>query len=137
MTVEENKQFMRRFVEEAINQKNLNAIDDLAIEDFVEHIPFPGQGPGREGLKYAVGALLSGFPDMHWTIEEQIAEGENVVSRFTMTGTHLGEFLGIPPTGKSIEVWGIVIDVVREGKFAESRIILDMMALMHQLGRLV
>ena len=136
MTPEENKQFMRRFVEEAINQKNLHAIDQLVAEDFVEHVPFPGQGPGREGLKYAVASLLSGFPDMRWTIEEQVAEGEKVVSRFTMTGTHQGGFLGMAATGKSIQVWGVVIDVVREGKFAESRIIMDMMGLLHQIGML-
>lgn len=134
MTTEENKQLIRRFVEEAINQQNAGAIDEIVAQDFVEHVPFPGQGPGREGLKYAVAALLSGFPDMQWTIDEQVAEGEKVVSRFTMRGTHHGEFLAIPPTGKSIEVWGIVIDVVRNREFAESRIILDMMGLMHQLG---
>lgn len=78
--------------------------------------------------------FVSAFPDLHWTLEEQIAEGEKVVSRFTMTGTHQGEFLGMAPTGKSIQVWGVVIDVVREGKFAESRIIMDMMGLLQQLG---
>ena len=136
MTLDENKQFMRRFVEETINQKNLDAIDQLVVEDFVEQVPFPGQGPGREGLKHAVGALLSAFPDMHWTIEEQIAEGEKVVSRFTMTGTHQGAFLGMAATGRAIRVWGVVIDVVREGRFAESRIIMDMVGLLQQLGML-
>ena len=117
-----------------INKKKLDALDTLVAEDFVEHIPFPGQGPGREGLRYAIANFLSGFPDMRWKVEEQIAEGEKVVTRFTMSGTHLGEFIGIAPTGKSVQVWGIVIDVVREGKFAESRIIMDMMSLMQQLG---
>ena len=136
MTSEETKRFMQHFIEETINKKNLDALDTLVAEDFVEHIPFPGQGPGREGLRYALGTFLSGFPDMHWMVEEQIAEGEKVVTRFTMSGTHQGEFLGITPTGKSVQVWGIVIDVVREGKFAESRIIMDMMGLLQQLGML-
>jgi predicted ester cyclase len=70
------------------------------VEDFVEHVPFPGQGPGREGLRYAAATYLSAFPDMEWSLEEQIAEGEKVVSRFTMSGTQRGVFLGIPPTGK-------------------------------------
>jgi steroid delta-isomerase-like uncharacterized protein len=134
MTSEETKRFMQHFIEETINKKNLDALDSLVAEDFVEHIPFPGQGPGREGLRYAIATFLSGFPDMRWTVEEQIAEGEKVVTRFTMSGTHQGEFLGIAPTGKSVQVWGIVIDVVHEGKFAESRIIMDMMSLMQQLG---
>jgi steroid delta-isomerase-like uncharacterized protein len=136
MTSEENKQFMQRFVEEVINQKNLDALDTLVAQDFVEQVPFPGQGPGREGLRYAISTFLAAFPDLHWTVEEQIAEGEKVVSRFRMTGTHQGAFLGIAPTGKSVEVWGIVIDVVRAGKFAESRIIMDTIGLMQQLGAL-
>ncbi len=136
MTPEENKRFMQRFVQETINQKNLDALDELVAEDFVEHVPFPGQGPGREGLRYAIATLLSAFPDMEWTVEEQIAEGQKVVSRFTMSGTHRGEFLGIAPTGKPVQVWGVVIDVVREGKFAESRIIMDMLGLMGQIGAL-
>ena len=131
---EDNKQFMQRFVEETINKKNLNAIDELVAMDFVEHVPFPGQGPGREGLRYAISTFLAAFPDMHWTLEEQIAEGEKVVSRLTMTGTHRGAFLGIPPTGKPVKVWGVVIDVVRDRRFAESRIIMDTLGLMQQLG---
>ncbi len=90
---EENKRFMRRFVKEVINQKNLAALDELVADEFLEHLPFPGQGPGRAGLKDAISAFVSAFPDLHWTIDEQIAEGEKVVSRFTMTGTHRGEFL--------------------------------------------
>jgi predicted ester cyclase len=67
-------------------------------------------------------------------VNEQIAEGEKVVTRFTLTGTHQGEFMGIPPTGKSVEVWGVVIDVVRNNPFSESRIIMDNVGLLHQLG---
>jgi steroid delta-isomerase-like uncharacterized protein len=131
---EGNKQFMQRFVEEVINKKNVDAVDQLVAEDFVEHVPFPGQGPGREGLKHVISTFLSAFPDIQWILEEQIAEGQKVVSRFTMTGTHYGEFLGIPPTGRSVKVWGVVIDVVKDGKFAESRIIMDTLGLMQQLG---
>lgn len=134
MTLEENKKFMSNFIEEVINKKNLDAADDLVAEDFLEHLPFPGQGPGREGLKFAINAMLTGFPDMKWTVEEQIAEGETVVTRFTWTGTHDGAFMGIPPTNKKVEVWGVVIDVVSGGLFAESRIIMDTVGLLQQLG---
>ncbi|NOK60907.1 MAG: ester cyclase [Chloroflexi bacterium AL-W] len=134
MTPEENKQFMQHFVEQTINQKNLAIIDELVAEDFIEHIPFPGQGPGREGLKFAIGALLTAFPDMHWTIEEQVAEGETVISRFSWTGTHCGAFMGIPATEKSVESWGVVIDVIRDGKFSESRILMDSLGMLQQLG---
>ena len=134
MTLEENKKFMSNFIEEVINKKNLDAADDLAAADFIEHLPFPGQGPGRDGLKFAINAMLTGFPDMNWTVQEQIAEGETVVTRFTWTGTHDGAFMGIPPTNKKVEVWGVVIDVVRDGLFAESRIIMDTVGLLQQVG---
>jgi steroid delta-isomerase-like uncharacterized protein len=134
MISENNKQFMQRFVERAINQKDIDAMDELVAEDFVEHVPFPGQGPGREGLKDVISSLVSAFPDLHWTVEEQIGEAEKVVSRFRMTGTHQGVFLGIAATGKPVDVWGVVIDVVRDGRFAESRLIMDTLGLMQQLG---
>lgn len=134
MTLEENKKFMSHFIEEVINNKNLDAADTIVAADFLEQIPFPGQGPGREGLKFVLSAMFTGFPDMHWTVNEQVAEGETVVTRFTWTGTHQGEFMGIPPTHKTVEVWGVVIDVVRNNLFSESRIIMDTMGLLHQLG---
>lgn len=134
MAAAENKEFMTHFIEEVINKKNLHAIDDLVAEDFTEQVPFPGQGPGREGLKFAITAMLAGFPDMHWTVQEQIAEGEKVVTRFTWTGTHAGAFMGIPPTNKRVEVWGVVMDVVRSGRFAESRILMDTVGLLQQVG---
>ena len=134
MELEANKKFMNYFIEEVINNKNLDAANDLVAEDFLEEIPFPGQGPGREGLKFALQSMFTGFPDMTWTVQEQIAEGEKVVTRFSWTGTHKGDFMGIPPTEKTVEVWGVVIDVVRNGLFAESRIIMDTVSLLQQLG---
>jgi steroid delta-isomerase-like uncharacterized protein len=131
---EQNKSIIRHFVDEVINKKNLAAVDTLVAEDFLELVPLPGQGPGMEGLKYAIGLFLDAFPDIHWALDEQIAEGDKVVSRFTWTGTHRGPFLGIPPTGRTVTVWGVVIDVVRGGKFAESRILMDTLGLMQQLG---
>jgi hypothetical protein len=71
---EENKRFMRHFVDEAINRKNLDAIDELVVPNFIEHVPLPGQGPGREGLKHAIGMLLTAFPDMAWKTDEQNAD---------------------------------------------------------------
>ncbi|MCF2505306.1 ester cyclase [Dyadobacter sp. CY107] len=108
--------------------------NDLVWEDFIEHLPFPGQGPGREGLKFALNSMFTGFPDMHWSVNEQIAEGEKVVTRFTWTGTHKGNFMGISPTNKQVEVWGMVIDVVSNNLFSESRIIMDTIGLLQQLG---
>lgn len=134
MNLEANKKFMTHFIDEVINAKNLDAINILVAEDFIEHIPFPGQGPGRAGLRFVLQSMFTGFPDMYWTVHEQISEGEKVVTRFTWTGTHEGEFMGIPPTKKSVEVWGVVIDVVKNNLFSESRIIMDNIGLLKQLG---
>jgi steroid delta-isomerase-like uncharacterized protein len=134
VSIKENKAVTQRFVDEAINWKNLDALNQLVAEDFIERVPFPGQGPGREGLKATIGAFLQAFPDIVWTTHEQIAEADNVVSRFTWTGTHRGEFLGVPATGRRVTVWGVLIDVVRGGKMVESRIIMDTLGLMQQLG---
>jgi steroid delta-isomerase-like uncharacterized protein len=134
MNPQQNKLFVGRFVEEVLNNKKLDSINELVAEDFVERVPFPGQGPGREGLKHAIDLFLSAFPDIQWTLDEQIAEGEVVVSRFTWTGTHRGEFLGIPPSGKRVKVWGLVMDVVTDGRLSQSRIIMDTLGLLQQLG---
>lgn len=134
MNLEENKKVINYFIEEVINNKNLDAVNDIVAEDFIEEVPFPGQGPGREGLKFALQSMFTGFPDMTWNVHEQIAEGEKVVTRFTWTGTHKGVFMGIPPTNKTVEVWGVVIDVVKDNLFTESRIIMDNIGLLQQLG---
>jgi steroid delta-isomerase-like uncharacterized protein len=134
MNLEENKRVVQRFVDETINKKNLDALENLVAEDFVEQLPFPGQVPGREGLRFAISLFLQAFPDIKWALEEQIAEGDKVVSRFAWTGTHRGEFLGIAATDRIVTGWGVVIDVVRGGKLVESRIIMDTMGLIQQLG---
>jgi steroid delta-isomerase-like uncharacterized protein len=127
------KNVINQFIDEVLNKKRMDAIDEIVAEDFIEHVPFPGQGPGRAGLRDAVTAFMTAFPDMQWRVDQQIAEGDTVVTRFTLTGTHLGDFMGIPPTGRPIDVWGVVIDRVRGGLFAESRILLDAPTLMRQL----
>jgi steroid delta-isomerase-like uncharacterized protein len=136
MTTEDNKALINRFIEEALNSKRLDVLDEIVAEAFVEHVPFPGQGPGREGLRDVLQMFLAAFPDMKWDVHEQIAEGDYVVTHFSWSGTHAGSFLGIPATGRLVRVWGIVIDTVRAGKFAESRIIMDSIGLFKQLGAL-
>ena len=131
---EENKTIEGRFIEEVLNGKNLAAADELVAEDFVELDPFPGQEQGREGLKELLGMFFGAFPDIRWTIEELIAEVDKVVNRFTFRGTHRGEFLGVPATGRQVEVKGVVIDRIAEGKIADSRILMDALGLMQQLG---
>jgi len=78
--------------------------------------------------------LRAAFPDMHWTIQEQIAQGDKVLTRFEWTGTHRGAFLGVPATDRAVRVWGMVIDRLEGGKIKETRILMDTLGLMMQLG---
>ncbi len=134
MAATENKAVIASFVEEVINQGQLERADDLVAADFVELEPLPGQQQGREGLKQVIGAFRTAFPDIRWVIEEMVAEGEKVFSRFTWHGTHRGEFFGVPATGKQITVKGMVVDRLMAGKMAESRILMDGLSMMTQLG---
>lgn len=131
---QDNATIVRRFVDEVITQGNIDATAQFAWEDVVEQVPFPGQGPGLEGLKNVLSAMRSAFPDLVFSIHEQVSEGDKVASRFEWTGTHHGEFLGVPATGRPVRVWGIVIDRLVEGRIKDTRIIMDTLGLMIQLG---
>jgi steroid delta-isomerase-like uncharacterized protein len=129
-----NRAVVQRFLEEVINQGRLEQANEIVAEDFVELDPLPGQRQGREGLKDVIGMLRTAFPDMNWVVEEMIAEGEKVVTRFTWTGTQQGTFMGIPATGRSVVVKGVVIDRIVGGMMTDSRILMDTMGMMQQLG---
>lgn len=131
-----NKAIMLRFYDEAFNGGNLAVIDQLVASDMVEHNPFPGQAQGIEGIKQVVTMLRTAFPDVKQTVDDMIAEGDKVVARITMTGTHKGAFMGIPPTGKKITVTGI--DIVRfvNGKAVDHWGNEDDLGMMQQLGAL-
>jgi steroid delta-isomerase-like uncharacterized protein len=134
MSVDEIREVGRHFVEEVINKQNLAAADELVAENFVELDPLPGQAQGREGLKQILAMFFAAFPALHWTVEEDAAEGEKLWSRFTWRGTHRGDFLGVPATGNQVEVNGVVIDRIVEGKMVDSRILMNELSLMQQLG---
>jgi hypothetical protein len=102
---------IERLGKEVLNDKNLSAIDEIAAEHYVKPDRLPGQAPGHDSLKALLETkLFPAFPDGQWINEEQIAEGEKVVTRFTFYGTHQGTFMGIPPTGRRVAVGGVVID---------------------------
>ena len=133
---QDNAAIVRRFAEEVITQGDIDLAAQFVWEDVVEQVPFPGQGPGLEGLKDVLRGMGSAFPDLNFSIQEQISEGDKVVSRFEWTGTHQAEFLGVPATGRQVRVWGIVIDRLEEGRIKDTRIIMDTMGLMMQLSAL-
>ncbi|NKE45931.1 ester cyclase [Roseomonas frigidaquae] len=134
MTPDQNKQLIRGFIDQVINQGHLDAAGDYMAEDVVELEPFPGQQPGLAGVKEVVQGMRSAFRDMHWTVEEQIAEGDKVLTRFTWTGTHEASFFGVPATHRKVSVGGMVIDRIEAGKVQDTRIQMDVFGLMRQLG---
>lgn len=133
---EDNCSIVRRFIEETINHGQIHGATQFVWEDVVEQVPFPGQGPGVEGLKDVLRGMRNAFPDLNFSVEEQMAEGDKVLTRFEWTGTHRGEFLGVSATGRSVKVWGMVIDRLLNGRIKETRIIMDIFGLMMQLGAL-
>ncbi len=134
MSTEQNKVLVRRFYDEVFNRKNLAAIDDFLDPNIIEHALPPGLPSGSEGSRQFIGMYLTAFPDMHLTAEDIIAEGEKVVVRLTYRGTHRGELMGIPPTGKQVTVTGIQIVRVANGRIAENWINLDALGMLQQLG---
>ena len=119
-----------------ITKGNIEAAAKYVWEDVIEQVPLPGQGPGLIGLKDTIRGMRAGFPDIVFSIQEQIAEDDKVVSRFEWNGTHKGEFLGIAPTGRHVRVWGMVIDRLEDGRIKETCILMDTLGLTTQLGAL-
>jgi len=134
MSVEENKALVRRFVDEILNQGNMARAPELVAQDYIELDPFPGQQPGRVGLIETIALVRTAFPDLHWTIEELVAEGQKVAGYGIWRGTHQGMFLGIPPTGRQVAVASMVFDYCADGKLKESRLLMNLISLMQQLG---
>jgi len=115
MSVEENKAFVQRYVEEPWNKGNVDALDELCGPNFSL------RGQGVEPFKAVITEFRTSFPDLHFTVEEMIAEGDKVAYRWTARGTHQGEYAGIAPTGKTITATGITIIRIVDGKVVEDR----------------
>jgi steroid delta-isomerase-like uncharacterized protein len=131
---ENNKARIREFIDRVLTAGEIDATGDYFHRDMVEEVPFPGQGPGLDGLKETLTRIRRAFPDSQWKVEEQIAEDNKVLTRFLWSGTHQGEFLGIPATNRAIRVWGMVIDRFEDRKVKSTRILLDTLTMMQQLG---
>jgi steroid delta-isomerase-like uncharacterized protein len=132
---EENKDVIRRFLKEVFEGGNLELVDELFAPDYVLHDPFvPEEVRGLEGIKQFVSMYRTAFPDTHFTVEDQISEGDRVVTRWTGQGTQQGELMGISPTGNLVTVTGIEFDRVSGGKMQETWVNYDALGMMQQLG---
>jgi len=134
MSTEDNKTLIRRFYEEVFNKKNVAALDESYAPDHIDHTLPPGLPVGPEGTKQAITMTLAGFPDLYVTIEDMIAEGDKVVTRFTTHGTQQGALGSIPSTGKQVAVSTIEITRIAGGKIVEDWGLDDRLGMLQQLG---
>ena len=131
---DDNVALVRSFYEQVVDGGKLELIDELMSEDFVEHEPFPGVGEGRDGAKAMFAMLGEAFDDLRMPIDDIVAGDDKVAVRTRIQGTHKGEFMGVPPAGKQIDV--PVIDILRiaDGRVVEHWGVSDGLAMMEQLG---
>jgi steroid delta-isomerase-like uncharacterized protein len=136
MLADEIKAFMRRFFEQWNKGKaaTMAEIDETWAANVVFHSGVGKEIGGLRDFKQFFSAYYDAFPDIHWTLDDMVVEGDKVAVRWTLTGTHKGEFMGIPHTDKKVTMWGIEIDRIAEGKFVESWVRLDTLGFMQQLG---
>jgi steroid delta-isomerase-like uncharacterized protein len=116
MSIEKNKAIIRRYYEEVLNQGDIDALRDIAMSDYVENDPLPGQTRGLAGLRERV-EMLRGALNPHFTIEDLVAEGDRVVVRWTQRGMQVRDFLGLPATGKQFTISGIDIHSLSEAEW--------------------
>ena len=134
MSMQANKAIFRRIYEEFLNQGKSEVAGELFDTNHVNHLIPPGAPQGLDGEKEFIASFRTAFPDVQFTIEDMIAEGDKVVGRVTWRGTHRGEFMGVPPTGRKVTVEGIDIIRFANGKAVENWFSGDMLGMMQQLG---
>jgi steroid delta-isomerase-like uncharacterized protein len=131
--LEANKAVSRRLMEEVWGQGNVDVLDEIMTEDVVDHGAADPSG-GRDAIKQAVTMIRRAFPDLHPVEIDFIAEGDKVVRRWTIAGTHEGDFLGLAPTGRPVRVTGINVDRIVDGQIVEYWHNFDMLGWLEQLG---
>ncbi len=134
MSAERNKRLAHRVWEEVWHQGDLSRIDELFASDFVRHDPGGRELHGTDQNRQFISSMRAAFPDVRYTVDDQIVEGDKVVMRYRFEGTHLGEFQGMPPTRKQVNYTGILIYRITDGKIAEQWTELDLLGLLRQLG---
>ncbi len=133
--LEVNKDLVRRFYDDVLNAHRIDVIDKLALADYTEHDPLPGQRDGLVGLQDRASMLIEGLASTY-DVQDIIAEDDRVVVRWRNTGSHSGEFLGVPPTGRPFDFAGIDIYRIENDRMAEHWHVVDQLTLLQQLGLL-
>ena len=133
MSAEQNKAIVRRWVDGGWNGGNFGLVDEFYADDYTLHDPaMPIHG--RAGFKQYVAMYRSVFPDLHFTIEDMLAEADTVAWRITARGTHKGALMGIPPSDKPVAISAIIISRFVDGKWAEDWANIDMLGMLQQIG---
>jgi predicted ester cyclase len=125
---------IRRIFEEAFNLGNLAVIDELASPDLFSHNNLAGTPNGPHGLKLMVSIFRTAFPDLKCVVDDEIVAGDRFAARWSIRGTHLGMFLGSPPTGKRVDALGIIIGRIEDGRIIEDWTLTDQLGILQQLG---
>jgi steroid delta-isomerase-like uncharacterized protein len=131
---DENASAVRRHIDEVFNRGNLHVVDEIFTPNFLYHQPDGGEMKGRDALKQMAGTFRKALPDIHCTVEDQFFEGDKVVTRWTLRGSHKGELMGIAPTGRQVSVWGTVIHRFEGAKIAEAWDAYDTLSILKQIG---
>jgi predicted ester cyclase len=134
MSPEENKNIIRRYIEEMWNKGNSGIIDELTTPNYIRYIAGPGGRLDREGQKKRISGFRAAFPDIHVTIEDLVAESDRVAVRVSITGTHQQQFQGIAPTGRRISITAIDIIHISKGKIVEHWGVTDQLTMLQQIG---
>jgi len=133
--IEKNKEIVRRAWEEVVNEGKLDIVDELFHLNYIEHIPGGiAKTKGPERVKRAVTWMRKVFPDLHYTVEDLIAEGDRVVSRVIGIGTHKGEFMGVTATNRKVEMTAVVISRIKDGKIIEDWSYQNTLDMLKQIG---
>lgn len=134
MSTQKNKLAVQNFVEKGLNKKDLSVFEQYFSQNLTDHALPPMLPAGREGRKMFASAFFNAFPDIHIHVDDLLAENDRTVLRWSAHGTHRGELMGIPATGKSVEISGIAIDRFENGQSVEHWEVIDQMGMMQQLG---
>jgi predicted ester cyclase len=133
MTLERNRTSILRFFRDVIGAGNLDVLDEIAVEDYEDHVALAGQGRGRKGLKLRVAKIRAAFQPRH-QLHDVIVDADQVAVHWTLSGVHSAEFLGLTPTRKQVEFDGVDIYTMRDGRMAAHWNVVDMWAFYRQVG---
>ena len=134
MSAVQSKSLITRVYEQAFNEGNLAVVDELFASGYESHglpVPIPH---GREGVKNGIALLRVAFPDLHYTVEDEIEQGDRFAARWVARATQKGPFMGVPPTGKPVTSHGVFYGRIADGKIAEGWVFADNLSVLQQLG---